>query len=85
MPIIKSAKKALRSSKRKYSFNMKRKNDMQIAIKQYKKFISSKKIDEAVKMIPKLQKVIDKAEKRGIIKKNTASRKKSRLIKKLPK
>jgi ribosomal protein S20 len=42
--------------------------------------VLDKKIDEAKKLIPKLQKAIDKAEKRGVIKKNNASRKKSRLV-----
>lgn len=85
MPITSSAKKALRSSKRKRVFNLKRKNEMQSVIKEYKKLVLAKKTDEAKKLIPKLQKAIDKAEKKGIIKKNTASRKKSRLMKKLSK
>lgn len=83
MPITSSAKKALRSSKRKKVFNLRRKNEMQKVIKDYKKLVSAKKTEEAEKLIPRLQKAIDKAEKRGVIKKNTASRKKSRLIKKL--
>ena len=81
MPITSSAKKALRSSKRKRVFNLRRKNEMQSVIKEYKKLVSAKKTEEAKKLIPKLQKVIDKAKKRGIIKKNNASRKKSRLLK----
>ncbi len=54
---------------------------MSTVIKQYKKLVTAKKLDEAKKLIPGLQKAIDKAAKRGIIKKNTASRTKSRLIK----
>ena len=81
MPITSSAKKALRASKRKRIFNLKRKNDMGNAIKQYKKLVVAKKLDEAKALVPSLQKAIDKAAKRGIIKKNTASRTKSRLIK----
>lgn len=81
MPITSSAKKALRSSKRKRVFNLRRKNEMQNVIKQYKKLVLAKKTDEATKLIPQLQKAIDKAKKRGLIKKNTASRKKSRLLK----
>lgn len=80
MPITKSAKKALRSSKRKRVYNLRRKNEMHDVIKQYKKLIAAKKTEEATKLIPKLQKVIDKAAKRGVIKKNTAARKKSRLV-----
>lgn len=81
MPITSSAKKALRSSKRKKVFNLRRKNEMQNVVKEYKKLILAKKTDEAQKLIPKLQKAIDKALKGGLIKKNTANRKKSRLIK----
>jgi small subunit ribosomal protein S20 len=81
MPITTSAKKALRGSKKKRVFNLRRKNEMQSVIKEYKKLVSAKKTAEAQKLIPKLQKVIDKAQKRGIIKKNNASRKKSRLLK----
>lgn len=80
MPITSSAKKALRASKRKRVFNLKRKNDMQSVVKQYKKLVAAKNTDEAQKLIPKLQQAIDKAAKRGVIKKNTASRKKSRLV-----
>lgn len=85
MPIIKSAKKALRSSKKKRVFNLKRKNEMNKIVKEYKKLVVSKSEKEAKDLLPKLQKAIDKAEKRGVIKKNTASRKKSRLMKKLSK
>lgn len=56
---------------------------MQSVIKEYKKLIISKNPDAAKILLPQLQKVIDKAAKRGIIKKNTAARKKSRLMKKL--
>jgi small subunit ribosomal protein S20 len=83
MPITTSAKKALRGSKKKRVFNLRRKNEMQGVIKEYKKLIAAKKSAEAKKLIPKLQKAIDKAEKRGIIKKNNAARKKSRLMRKL--
>jgi small subunit ribosomal protein S20 len=83
MPITSSAKKALRASKRKRVFNLQRKNDMQAVIKEYKKLISAKKADEAAKLVPKLQQAIDKATKRGVIKKNTAARKKSRFISKI--
>ena len=85
MPITKSAKKALRASKKKRVFNLKRKNEMQSVTKEYKKLITAKKESEAKKLLPKLQKAIDKAAKRGVIKKNTAARKKSRLMKKLVK
>jgi small subunit ribosomal protein S20 len=85
MPITTSAKKALRSSKRKRVFNLKRKEAMNKTIKEYKKLVSLGDTKAAEKLLPKLQQAIDKAEKKGVIKKNTASRKKSRLMKKLAK
>ncbi|MEK7642284.1 MAG: 30S ribosomal protein S20 [Patescibacteria group bacterium] len=83
MPITSSAKKALRASKRKRVFNLRRKNTMKETIKQYKKLIDAKKPEEAKKLLPALQKAIDKAQKGGIIKKNNAARKKGRLMKRL--
>lgn len=85
MPITTSAKKALRSAKRKKVNNDKRKSALKDAVKEYKKLIESKKGGEAAKLTPKLQQTIDKAVKAGLIKKNTAARKKSRLMKKIAK
>ena len=79
MPITKSAKKALRSSARKRVFNVKRVSEMKDAMKRLKKGVSAKNKKEADMLLAKAYKAIDKAAKRGIIKKNTASRKKSRL------
>ncbi len=79
MPIIKSAKKALRSSKRKKMFNLRKKDQVSKGVKTLKKLISEKKVKDAEKLFPQVQKIIDKAAKTGLIKKNAASRKKSRL------
>lgn len=79
MPIIKSAKKALRSSARKKVFNDRRKKALKEAVKQVNKAVSSKAKAEAEKLLPLAYQAIDKAAKRGVIKKNTAARKKSRL------
>ena len=79
MPIIKSAKKALRASKQKRSFNLVKKDQVSKAVKQFKKLIGEKNIKEAEKMFPQVQKILDKATKTGLLKKNTSSRKKSRL------
>lgn len=73
------AKKTLRASKRKAVFNLRRKVAMKKAVKNFRELIKGEKITEAEEKIPLVYKAIDKAEKRGIIKKNTASRKKSRL------
>lgn len=54
---------------------------MRMLIKQTRKLIKEGKKPEALKMLSQAYKAIDKAAKRGVIKKNTASRNKSRLTK----
>lgn len=81
MPITKSAKKALRGSLVKKASNDRNKKAVKEATKDIEKLLKEKKKDEAKKLLPKAYSVIDKAAKRGVIKKNTAARKKSRLSK----
>ncbi len=52
---------------------------MQDALKKVKKLVADKKGSEAVKSLSDAYKALDKAAKSGLIKKNTAARKKSRL------
>lgn len=54
---------------------------MRALIKQVRALVSSEKKDEAQKLLPQTYKALDKAAKAGLIKKNTASRRKSRLTK----
>jgi small subunit ribosomal protein S20 len=81
MPITKSVKKALQSSERKRVFNLRRKERMKNARKDIHRLLQEKKGAEAQALIPRAYKAIDKAAKRGVIKDNTAARKKSRLVK----
>lgn len=81
MPIKKSAKKALRQSKKRRKRNLWYKKRIKTIIKQIKIFVNEKKIEDAQKLLPLLYKALDKAAKEGVIKKNTASRKKSRITK----
>lgn len=85
MPIIKSAKKSLRQSERRRVRNLKKKREIKELLKKTRTLISEDKIEEAKKIIPKLQKSLDKAVKTNLIKKNTASRRKSRVSKMLKK
>jgi small subunit ribosomal protein S20 len=82
MPITKSAKKALRGSKTKKMVNDRRKKQLKESIKNFEKLLKANKKEEAQKMLPELYKAIDKSAKGGIIKKNNASSKNSRLTKK---
>lgn len=79
MPNTASAKKAQRATARKHIFNLRRKDALKSAIKELKKKVEAGNKKEALLLLPKVYKAVDKAAKRGIIKKNNASRKKSRL------
>ncbi len=79
MPITSSAKKALRNSNKKRVFNMRKKDSIQSSLKKFKKLITEGNKKEAQKYMAQIQKTLDKAVKTGLLKKNTASRKKSRL------
>jgi len=81
MPITKSAKKALRGSAKKKAVNDRNKKKVKETIKNIEKLVKEKKKDEAKKLLPEAYSAIDKACKKGVIKKNNASRKKSRLSK----
>lgn len=79
MAITSSAKKAIRSSAKKRVFNLRRKNALTDATKSLTKALAAKDAKAAASLLPAAYKAIDKAMKRGVIKANTAARKKSRL------
>lgn len=83
MPIIQSAKKALRQNVRRRKMNIKRRTELKKAIKQYKKLVISGEKDKAKEYLPTVYKKLDKSAKTNLIKKNKASRLKSRLSKAL--
>lgn len=78
MPITQSAKKAVRGSLRKKAFNDRRNRAMKEVIKKIEKTSKADKAG-AQKMLSSAFQAIDKAAKKGVIKKNNASRKKARL------
>ena len=80
MAITKNAKKAHRTSLAKRVYNVRRKRVLHDAVQDLQKEIGAGKAAEARALIPKAYKAIDKAAKRGVIKENTASRKKARLM-----
>ena len=81
MPITQSAKKAVRGSLRKKAFNDQKRRAMKEVIKKIEKLVKGNKPDkkEAEKMLAEAFSIIDKAAKTGVVKKNNAARKKSRL------
>ncbi len=83
MPVTKAAEKALRQNAKRKIGNKKIKREVLESIKSFRKKINSSQVEEARKMLPEIYKKIDKATKKGIVHKNKASRRKSRLSKKL--
>lgn len=81
MAITKSAKKAIRQNKRRRAHNFIYLEKMKGLLKQAKRFVAQKKLAEAKNILPQVYQILDKAAKVGVIKKNTASRKKSRIAK----
>lgn len=79
MPITRGAKKTQRASERKRIFNLRRKRTMHGAVKVVRDAIASGNTKVANENLPAAYEAIDKAAKRGVIKDNTAARKKSRL------
>ncbi|HNW19998.1 MAG TPA: 30S ribosomal protein S20 [bacterium] len=82
MPNLKSAKKELRKSKSRTAHNEQVRQEIKKMVKGSRRAIDAKTA-EAVAMVKQTIKTLDKAVKKGVIKKNTASRKKSRLQKRL--
>lgn len=80
MPITTSAAKAHRASLRKRVFNVRRADAMVNVVKAIKKLAVAGRKDEALAILPGAYQAIDKAAKRGVIKKGAAARKKSRLV-----
>lgn len=85
MAITKGAKKSIRVSARKRVFNIRRKVVLHDAVKSLKTTIAGGNTTDANTQMSLAYQAIDKAAKRGLIKKNTAARKKSRLMKSLKK
>jgi small subunit ribosomal protein S20 len=83
MPITSSAKKALRASKKKRVFNLRRKGAIEKILKEFRKFrkrVSAKDKTAAAKLIPSIYQNLDKAVKTDYLKANAAARTKSRVM-----
>ena len=81
MAITKSVKKAMRQNIKRRKRNLIYKNKIKDLIKKARALVEEKKAKEAKELLPQIYKILDKAAKKGVIKKNTASRRKSRITK----
>jgi len=81
MPIKNAAKKALRQNAKHHARNAAGENKIKNLVKEVKTLVLQKKAKDAKNLLPQIYQALDKAAKTGIIKKNTASRTKSRITK----
>jgi small subunit ribosomal protein S20 len=81
MPNVNAAKKAWRKSTKARQRNLKIKNSLDGLIKKCRRLIETKD-NQAKELLAKTLTALDKAAQKGVIKKNTRDRKKSRLHKK---
>lgn len=79
MPNIKSAKKRVLVTEKKALENKMLRSKMRNAVRKFNDAIDTLKLEEAEKMLSSLMSVIDDAASKGVIHKNTAANKKSRL------
>lgn len=83
MPQRKSGLKELRVSEKRRMHNLDIKTDLKKTIKKFKASIAAKNFDDANSLLNTVYKKLDKAAKRRLLEKNTASRRKSQFSKKL--
>ena len=83
MPNTRSAAKRLRQTKKQSDRNQQVKLNITYIFKQVRKSVEAKDKAQAQEWAGKFQKAIDKAVQNGVYHKNTAARKKSRLMAKV--
>ena len=83
MPNTKSAIRRVRRVKKQTQTNKIRKSKYKNAIKQMESYLKSKEKEKAKKYFSKFQSILMQVAKSGIISRNTAARKISRISKKI--
>jgi small subunit ribosomal protein S20 len=76
-----SALKRYRQSQKRQAINTTNRHKLKTQLKKLKTAIGAKKTDDAKGLLPATFSLIDKSVQKGVIKKNTAARYKSRLTK----
>jgi len=83
MPNTKSAIRRVKRTQSQATVNKIRKSKYKSAVKQMSMYLKSGKINEAKKFLPKFHSQLMKIAKTGVVSKKTASRKISRVTKKI--
>ena len=82
MPNIKSSERSVKTDAERRAKNFSIKSAVKTATRKVLDTIDAGKVDEAKPLLTKATSAIDKAAAKGVIHKNAAARKKSRLAKK---
>jgi small subunit ribosomal protein S20 len=85
MPNTSSANKAMRQSRRRNAINTRTKFKFKTAVKDTRALIAEGNVKDSAESLKKAMSALDKAVKKNVIHKNTASRRKSRLQKAITK
>lgn len=83
MPNIKSAIKRVKVSEKRRQRNSSQKSALRTAVKAFESTVATNNVESAKEALILASKKLDKAASKGLIHKNAANRKKSRLAKKL--
>jgi len=83
LPNIKSAIKRVKVSDKRRLRNASQKSALRTAVKAFETTVATNNVDSAKEALILASKKLDKAASKGLIHKNAANRKKSRLAKKL--
>ena len=76
-----SALKRYRQSEKRQAINTANRHKLKTQLRKLKTAVAAKKADDAKGLLPQTFRLIDKSVQKGVIKKNTAARYKSRLTK----
>lgn len=79
MPQRKCALKRLHADKKRRLRNIRLKKDLKKTLKKIQSLLAAKNVEEAKKVLKEASSKLDKAASKGLMTKNTANRKKSRL------
>lgn len=83
MPIKQNAKKAFRQSVKRTARNKAVKDEIKSLRVKFRKLVTTKEVAKAEELVRQLGKKLDKSVTKGVMKKNTVARLKSRAMAKL--
>jgi small subunit ribosomal protein S20 len=83
MPNIKSAIKRVKTNEKRRALNASQKSALRTSVKSFESAVAESDVELAKSALIAASKKLDKAVTKGLIHKNAAARKKSRLAKKL--